>query len=265
MTKIYNYEVLKDAYTKIQIAKSCKLDPLLIKEYQKATLSINNYDWENIKDKFIENLNFVFTIDEQLIFTILSFKLKEEFLNKDPNFCEELCSILALSNINTQKIIPYAKIILDNKVYSTIAEIIIKNPEYYYSEILEKIIKILDNEDIYTTNEVNSILKKLYRLQEKRYAILIEESDSLKEIYSKIHFIMLKENKKAIVYTQKNFEILKILLEIDESFNEDFKQSIKELFIEIDDKNDDEQLIIREILNALNHIRMIDRSLTRRK
>lgn len=47
------------------------IEPVLIKEFKKAIIDINN-NWKIYETNFKENIKFVFSIDEQMIFTILA-------------------------------------------------------------------------------------------------------------------------------------------------------------------------------------------------
>ena len=112
------------------------LEPVLIKEFKKAIIDINN-NWEIYETNFKENIKFVFSIDEQMIFTILASKLKLEFLNKDPEYCGELVTTLSQFQKSPINLADYAKIVLDEPLYTAIINTVAMSNIFCYQEFFQ--------------------------------------------------------------------------------------------------------------------------------
>ncbi len=88
------------------------LDPILIKEFKKSINSITPEYWAKIENLFKENINYVYSVDEQMAFSIVASKLGLTFLECDPEFCGELISILVLLKKSPLNYVTYVKIFL---------------------------------------------------------------------------------------------------------------------------------------------------------
>ena len=96
-------DILKSEYIEL-------IDPILIKEFKKAINYITPEYWQEIAFLFKNNINYVYSIDEQMAFTIIATKMGIDFLSKDPEYCGELISILTLLKKNPLNYVKYTKI-----------------------------------------------------------------------------------------------------------------------------------------------------------
>ena len=72
-------DILKSEYIEL-------IDPILIKEFKKAINYITPEYWQEIAFLFKNNINYVYSIDEQMAFTIIATKMGIDFLSKDPEY-----------------------------------------------------------------------------------------------------------------------------------------------------------------------------------
>ena len=61
-------DILKSEYIEL-------IDPILIKEFKKAINNITPEYWQEIAFLFKNNINYVYSIDEQMAFTIIATKI----------------------------------------------------------------------------------------------------------------------------------------------------------------------------------------------
>ena len=239
------------------------IDPVLLTEFQKAIKKITPSYWKEIKDLFVQNIDYTYSYDEQMIFTILASQLGLEFLSKKPEYCGELASALCITQKSPLNYSSYAKILLSNQFYRLITEIVQNNNIISYNEMFLIILTKIDNPNL-SEQEINFFLKHLYRLNEETYNILIKEDDTLIDIYHKLNNKMHEANKKGLIYDINSFKKLKILLNIINDNNEEEINEIRKELLEIEKENYSIQIIIRQILELLeNHKKII--LLTRRK
>lgn len=227
------------------------LDPILIKEFKKAINSMTPEYWAKIENLFKENINYVYSADEQMAFSIVASKLGLTFLERDPEFCGELISILVLLKKNPLNYVTYVKIFLSEPLYSCITSFISKSRTFSYHEFLEIVFeRNLETPEMSEEN-YNALVKSLFKIQEKTYHVFITKDDSLKDIYEKIHSFMMEENTNNLTYSMQAFETLNILLSIIDSNNELLKVHVKESILQIDENNYTRKKIIQDVLSFL--------------
>lgn len=127
---IYYLEKIKhEILEAMEVDKLENMDPILVTEY-----------WNKIKDLFIPNIEFTYFYDEQIAFTILASKLGLEFLSKKPEYCNELASILSLTQKISLNCIGYAQIFLKPQIYELIISTIENNNITSYFELFQIIL-----------------------------------------------------------------------------------------------------------------------------
>ena len=246
------YEILDTA----ELDKLESIDPILITEFKKAIKKITPEYWNEIKDLFIQNIEFTFSYDEQMAFTILASKLGLEFLNKKPEYCGELASILPLVQKSPLQYPNYAKIFLENPIYELIISTVEDELLVSYFELFQIILARIPSADL-TEEDYNFILKLLYELKDQTYTILINENDSLKNIYYKIYINMKKANKKELIFNHDAFRKLTILLNIIQENNPEKCSDIKQKILEIEKENYTIEAIIHKVLQELNNFQKV--------
>lgn len=238
------------------------IEPVLIKEFKKAIIDINN-NWEIYETNFKKNIKFVFSIDEQMIFTILASKLKLEFLNKDPEYCGELVTTLSQFQKSPLNLADYAKIVLDEPLYTAIINTVAMSNIFCYQEFFQIIYQ-----DLYTPvmdiETKNHFLRSLYKVQNKTYNILINDNNNLSEIYNILYRTMIKCNKNKYIFSNKDFRDLKTILIILYSNDDELKENLKEQIMDIENKYNSPEAIIKSILRTLKNLRQNKKQNVRR-
>ena len=250
-------DILKSEYIDI-------IDPILIKEFKKAINSITPEYWQEIAFLFKNNINYVYSIDEQMVFTIIATKMGIEFLSKDPEYCGELISILALLKKSPLNYVKYTKLLLSEPLYSCIVNIITKSRTFSYHEFLEIIFsRNLETPEM-SEESYNTLIKSLYKIQEKVYYIFILPEDSLLTIFKKIEVFMKNANQEQLQFSKQSFSTLSILLDIIKSNNEELINKAKEDLLAIDQNNTTSKKIIQEVLTYLSKLNLSQNIIRRR-
>ena len=250
-------DILKSEYIDL-------IDPILIKEFKKAINSITPEYWQEIAFLFKNNINYVYSIDEQMVFTIIATKMGIEFLSKDPEYCGELISILALLKKSPLNYVKYTKLLLSEPLYSCIVNIITKSRTFSYHEFLEIIFsRNLETPEM-SEESYNSLIKSLYKIQEKVYYIFILPEDSLLTIFKKIGSFMKNANQEQLQFSKQSFSTLSILLDIIKSNNEELINKAKEDLLAIDQNNTTSKKIIKEVLTYLSKLNLSQNIIRRR-
>lgn len=250
-------DILKSEYIDL-------IDPILIKEFKKAINSITPEYWQEIAFLFKNNINYVYSIDEQMVFTIIATKMGIEFLSKDPEYCGELISILALLKKSPLNYVKYTKLLLSEPLYSCIVNIITKSRTFSYHEFLEIIFsRNLETPEM-SEESYNTLIKSLYKIQEKVYYIFILPEDSLLTIFKKIGSFMKNANQEQLQFSKQSFSTLSILLDIIKSNNEELINKAKEDLLAIDQNNTTSKKIIQEVLTYLSKLNLSQNIIRRR-
>lgn len=250
-------DILKSEYIDL-------IDPILIKEFKKAINSITPEYWQEIAILFKNNINYVYSIDEQMVFTIIATKMGIEFLSKDPEYCGELISILALLKKSPLNYVKYTKLLLSEPLYSCIVNIITKSRTFSYHEFLEIIFsRNLETPEM-SEESYNTLIKSLYKIQEKVYYIFILPEDSLLTIFKKIEVFMKNANQEQLQFSKQSFSTLSILLDIIKSNNEELINKAKEDLLAIDQNNTTSKKIIQEVLTYLSKLNLSQNIIRRR-
>lgn len=250
-------DILKSEYIDL-------IDPILIKEFKKAINSITPEYWQEIAFLFKNNINYVYSIDEQMVFTIIATKMGIEFLSKDPEYCGELISILALLKKSPLNYVKYTKLLLSEPLYSCIVNIITKSRTFSYHEFLEIIFsRNLETPEM-SEESYNTLIKSLYKIQEKVYYIFILPEDSLLTIFKKIEVFMKNANQEQLQFSKQSFSTLSILLDIIKSNNEELINKAKEDLLAIDQNNTTSKKIIQEVLTYLSKLNLSQNIIRRR-
>ena len=250
-------DILKSEYIDL-------IDPILIKEFKKAINSITPEYWQEIAVLFKNNINYVYSIDEQMVFTIIATKMGIEFLSKDPEYCGELISILALLKKSPLNYVKYTKLLLSEPLYSCIVNIITKSRTFSYHEFLEIIFsRNLETPEM-SEESYNTLIKSLYKIQEKVYYIFILPEDSLLTIFKKIVSFMKNANQEQLQFSKQSFSTLSILLDIIKSNNEELINKAKEDLLAIDQNNTTSKKIIQEVLTYLSKLNLSQNIIRRR-
>lgn len=250
-------DILKSEYIDL-------IDPILIKEFKKAINSITPEYWQEIAFLFKNNINYVYSIDEQMVFTIIATKIGIEFLSKDPEYCGELISILALLKKSPLNYVKYTKLLLSEPLYSCIVNIITKSRTFSYHEFLEIIFsRNLETPEM-SEESYNTLIKSLYKIQEKVYYIFILPEDSLLTIFKKIEVFMKNANQEQLQFSKQSFSTLSILLDIIKSNNEELINKAKEDLLAIDQNNTTSKKIIQEVLTYLSKLNLSQNIIRRR-
>lgn len=250
-------DILKSEYIDL-------IDPILIKEFKKAINSITPEYWQEIAFLFKNNINYVYSIDEQMVFTIIATKMGIEFLSKDPEYCGELISILALLKKSPLNYVKYTKLLLSEPLYSCIVNIITKSRTFSYHEFLEIIFsRNLETPEM-SEESYNTLIKSLYKIQEKVYYIFILPEDSLLTIFKKIESFMKNANQEQLQFSKQSFSTLSILLDIVKSNNEELINKAKEDLLAIDQNNTTSKKIIQEVLTYLSKLNLSQNIIRRR-
>lgn len=250
-------DILKSEYIDL-------IDPILIKEFKKAINSITPEYWQEIAFLFKNNINYVYSIDEQMVFTIITTKMGIEFLSKDPEYCGELISILALLKKSPLNYVKYTKLLLSEPLYSCIVNIITKSRTFSYHEFLEIIFsRNLETPEM-NEESYNTLIKSLYKIQEKVYYIFILPEDSLLTIFKKIESFMKNANQEQLQFSKQSFSTLSILLDIIKSNNEELINKAKEDLLAIDQNNTTSKKIIQEVLTYLSKLNLSQNIIRRR-
>lgn len=250
-------DILKSEYIDL-------IDPILIKEFKKAINSITPEYWQEIAFLFKNNINYVYSIDEQMVFTIIATKIGIEFLSKDPEYCGELISILALLKKSPLNYVKYTKLLLSEPLYSCIVNIITKSRTFSYHEFLEIIFsRNLETPEM-SEESYNTLIKSLYKIQEKVYYIFILPEDSLLTIFKKIGSFMKNANQEQLQFSKQSFSTLSILLDIIKSNNEELINKAKEDLLAIDQNNTTSKKIIQEVLTYLSKLNLSQNIIRRR-
>lgn len=254
---IYYLEKLKHEILDVmEVDKLENIDPILVTEFKKSIKNITPEYWNKIKDLFIQNIEFTYSYDEQMAFTILASKLGLEFLSKKPEYCGELASILPLTQKSPLNYSSYAQIFLKPQIYELIVSTVEKNNITSYFELFQIILTRITSANL-SEEDRNFILKLLYRFNDQTYTILIEENDTLDEIYYKLYFNMKKANRKGLIYGFDAFRKLAILLNIINENKENKCKELKEKILEIEKENYTIESIIPLILKELENFQKI--------
>lgn len=228
MILTFNYylqNLKKEVLTAVNEEPTRYIDPLLVREFKKALKRITLEDWQEIGNLFEENINYLYTYEEQMTFTIVTSKLGLNFLTKDPEYCSMLISALCLSNKSPRNYPDYAKILLSKPLYTMIKEIKDKKEYINYFAIFDILLFNIETPNI-DEEEYNLYLKELSKVKGENYRILINESDSILDIYFKLQASMHKLNTKKMIFDLDDFDTLNLLLKYDD---EKIKDSILQI------------------------------------
>ena len=246
MNNVYSYELIafgKSIIASINPELIDTIDPELLKEFNESLKSISMERWNIIKDKFNKKLEYLATIDEVLVFTILVAKMDNTFLDIDSMYLEELISSLLVLDIDVIDYTYYTKVLTSKKFYSIIMKLSNKKDMYKYFEYIKDTINILEDEEL----DEEYALRVLYKYMNKPYSLLIEDDDTIYTVYTKIRNKMIQSNKEYMVYTSNDFKVLDILLRIS---NED-EYTIIKILQDIDKTSFSVKEIIDRTLDAL--------------
>lgn len=250
-------DILKSEYIEL-------IDPILIKEFKKSINNITPEYWQEIAFLFKNNINYVYSIDEQMAFTIIATKMGIDFLSKDPEYCGELISILTLLKKNPLNYVKYTKLFLSEPLYTCTINIITKSRTLSYHEFFEIIFgRNLETPEI-SEESYNALIKSLYKIQEKVYYILILPEDSLLTIFKKIESFMKSANQEQLQFSKQSFKTLSILLDITKSNNDELINKTKEDLLVIDQNNNTTKQIIQDSLIYLSKLNLSN-NFTRRR
>lgn len=150
----------------------------------------------------------------------------------------------------------YAKIFLESPIYELIISIVENNQITSYFELFQIILTRITSANL-SEEDRNFILKLLYRFNDQTYTILIEENDTLDEIYNKLYLNMKKINQKGLIYSYDSFRKLAILLNIIYENNEEKCKELKKRIVEIEKENYTTTSIIHLILKELENFQKI--------
>lgn len=257
-----NFYLAKLTYDLLSDENINLIEPVLIKEFKKAIIDLNN-NWQELEKLFKNNIKYVFTIDEQMIFTILSSKLKLEFLTKDPEYCGELITILSQFQKSPLNLSDYAKIVLEEPLYTTIINTVATSNIFCYQEFFQIIYQ-----DLYTPQmdieTKNHFLRSLYKVQNKTYNILINDNNNLFEIYTIFYKTMIKSNQNKYIFSNKDFKDLKKILYILYNNDNELKEQLKQEIINIENKYNSPEAIIKNVLRTLNNLKQNNKTYARR-
>ena len=171
ITYIYYLEKLKcEILNVMEVDKLENIDPILVTEFKKSIKNITPEYWNKIKDLFIQNIEFTYSYDEQMTFTILASKLGLEFLSKKPEYCEELASILPLTQKSPLNYSSYAQIFLKPQSYELIVSTVENNNITSYFELFQIILTRITSTNLSEADR-NFILKLLYRFNDQTHLI----------------------------------------------------------------------------------------------
>lgn len=240
------------------------IDPVLTKEFKKAIKTFSQEYWQEVESTFINNIKYVYTIDEQMIFTIIASKMGLEFLNKDPEYCGEIISILALLKKSPLNYTKYVNILLSEPLYTNITNIVKTSRIFSYHEFLEIIFdRNLETPEM-SEDTYNALIKSLYKIQEKTYYIFILPEDSLLTIFKKINNYMKSANTKQLQFSKQSFTTLSILLDIIRNNNEELIEKTKNDLLAIDQNYNTSKQIVQEILSYLSKLNLQENFIRRR-
>lgn len=123
-----------------------------------------------INQNFLQNIEFTYSYDEQMVFTILASKLGLEFISKKPEQYGELASILPLTQKSPLNYSSYAQIflispeLLKQTLYAYENHLI--NPRHIYKIIYDNF--DLTNLDAHKLEDILSIINKFIKEHEIR-------------------------------------------------------------------------------------------------
>lgn len=219
------------------------LDPLLIKEFQKAINSVSIDTWNIYEPLFIKNISYVYSIDEIMVYTILSMKMGLYFLEKNPEYTSELVTSLLEEEKSPLNYVKYATIFLSDEVSNNIINIVNNTNTFSYRDLIRIILR--NNDVNMSLSDYNSLIKALYKIQNKEYYLLLKRDDSIKIMYYKIINFMNKENEKQLYFTNSDYEVISTLLSLDSI-------DVRNDLLRLDINNNTPRKIVREIINYLN-------------
>ncbi len=185
------------------------LDPELVSAFKIAKKRLNINDWMRIKEKFQEKLGFIFSLDEEMCFFILSCVLQEEFLDKGDNFITNICSFLCSIQLSPFSYVEVTKSFLKEPIYSLCADWQGEWPFYPFELYFE-----LQSKTETSEGRDNLFLRMMESYYGRTFHILFDEQDDLYTIYLKIKKEMEKANEKMLYYVKSDFETLDILKQI---------------------------------------------------
>ena len=110
----------------------------------------------------------------------------------------------------------------------------------------------------------NHFLRSLYKVQNKTYNILINDNNNLSEIYNILYRTMIKCNKNKYIFSNKDFRDLKTILIILYSNDDELKENLKEQIMDIENKYNSPEAIIKSILRTLKNLRQNKKQNVRR-
>lgn len=187
-----------------------------------------------------------------------------DFLNKDPEYCGEIISILALLKKSPLNYTKYVNILLSEPIYTNITNIVKTSRIFSYHEFLEIIFdRTLETPEM-SEDTYNALIKSLYKIQEKTYYIFILPEDSLLTIFKKTNNYMKSANTKQLQFSKQSFTTLSILLDIIRNNNEELIEKIKNDLLAIDQNNNTSKQIVQEILSYLSKLNLSENFIRRR-
>lgn len=226
------------------------IDPFLKAEFIKSINNIALY-WDDIKDRFIQNIEYTYTLEEQMVFTILADKLRDDFLDKKPMYT----SILIFSLLASDKFVVnyplYTKVLLSKPFYDAIRSVQEKCQFIRINELFSMLLEQMEGPYI-SEEDYNFLLKSLKKAANESYEILINENNSLMEIYYIIKKKMEEENKDIIIFNQDDFDTLKTISKYVQIKSKEDLGEIKNKIIDIENNYYSAISIIKEVLNMLN-------------
>lgn len=243
---VVNFELFK-LYQEIYRYKD-EINPFLLAEFKNAILQIDDELWGKIKDKYIHNIAWAYTLEEKMIFTILAIKIPL-FLDKDPMFCGELCTLLDLLDKAPQNYEKYAHIFFSEPLYSCMLDIA-NSTNIGIQELYELIFEYAFDGEI-TSQDLNEVLRLLYKIQEKSFNIIIDPNIDLKSNCLALLNYVKEINKTYITFNMKEINTLyKLYLSID--YLSDIEiETVKSKLQEIDNAYTDPTVIIKTIIKEI--------------
>lgn len=224
-----------------------KISPLLFNEFKKVIFHIDEDLWQTIENKFTNNIEWTYSLEEKMIFTIIALKMPS-FLDKDPELCGELCTLLDLLDKLPQNYVKYANIFFNEPIYSNMLKVIKNNIDSL--DIFEVLFEYVDNGEV-TETELNKIIRILYKIQEKSFNIIINPKKDLKSICLSLLNYVKEINKTCFTFTTEEIKVLSNLYLRVDCLTPDEIKTIKTRLQEIDDLYTNPTIIIKTIIKEI--------------
>lgn len=235
------------------------INPIILKEFKKSINKVTPKNWEEIESLFKTNIEYLFTYEEQIVFSIIAINLGLPFLEKDPTLTSNVIKLLIELNKSPLNYTKYIQIFITEPLYSSILNITDIISQH---ELLKLIfLKNLEKPEIKESN-YNELIKSLYKIKNQKYYIFIKKTDSLNTIYNKLYTYI--KNNNNLINKLHLINLLNILLNIIKDNNEEIINNIKNDFLQIDENNYTKKDIIKEILQYLEKLDITNNFIRRR-